>query len=76
MPRHISHGEFRHTCRGSTEMSQQVIFVDHIAFGGGGEPMPVRASERASERVDVGGCGWPGVVGVHDERESADPLGA
>ena len=38
--------------------------------------MPVRASERASERVDVGGCGWPGVVGVHDERESADPLGA
>ena len=36
---HISHGKFKRKCRGSTEMSQQMIFVDRIAFfflGGGG----------------------------------------
>ena len=34
LPSHISHGKFRHKCRGRTEMSQQMIFVDSIAFGG------------------------------------------
>ena len=28
----ISHEKFRHTCRGSTDMSQQMICVDRIDF--------------------------------------------
>ena len=34
LPNHISPGKLWHTCRGSTDMSQQMIFVDRIAFGG------------------------------------------
>ena len=34
LPSHIPHGKIRHTCRSSTDMSQQMIFVDRIAFGG------------------------------------------
>ena len=34
LPSHISHGKLCLTCRGSTDMSQQMIFVDLIAFGG------------------------------------------
>ena len=34
LPSHISHGKFRHKRRGSSEMSQQMIFVDRIAVGG------------------------------------------
>ena len=34
MPRHISHAKFRHKCLGCANMSQQMIFVDRIAFGG------------------------------------------
>ena len=30
----ISHAKFRHKCRGCAKMSQQMIFVDRIAFGG------------------------------------------
>ena len=31
---HISHQKLRHKCRGSTDMSQQMIFVDRIAVAG------------------------------------------
>ena len=34
LPSHISHAKFRHKCRGCVKMSQQMIFVDRIAFGG------------------------------------------
>ena len=30
----MSHAKFRHNCRGCSKMSQQMIFVDRIAFGG------------------------------------------
>ena len=34
LPSHISHAKFRHKCCGCAKMSQQMIFVDRIAFGG------------------------------------------